>query len=138
MLSTTRRRDFANKKFPEILIGMTKKQITCSYSGCKNKRVPKRTYCRKHLEKMRDAGFKRLYGISLEERAVILQKQKNRCLICKEKFASSFSSHIDHDHVTGRIRGILCNNCNCGLGYFRDNPQLLHAAIEYLHYQTKV
>ncbi len=42
------------------------------------------------------------------------------------------SVHIDHCHKTGKVRGLLCKLCNCGLGYFRDDPKLMLAAITYL------
>lgn len=49
------------------------------------------------------------------------------CALCGEP-----GQHIDHCHTTGRVRGHLCNNCNKGLGHFKDNPDTLLKAIEYL------
>ncbi len=57
-------------------------------------------------------------------------KQEEECVICGES-----AEVIDHDHVTGRIRGALCQRCNMGLGHFRDNPLLLQQAALYLQGQ---
>lgn len=83
------------------------------------------------------------YSISTEDFFNMLQKQDNKCLICKMDFAFGnvkTSPHVDHDHSccpAGRscgkcIRGLLCSNCNQGLGRFRDNPDLLNRAADYL------
>lgn len=58
----------------------------------------------------------------------MLAEQGGRCAVCAERPAE----HVDHDHVTGKVRGLLCFNCNGGLGQFRDDPQILELAIEYL------
>ncbi len=65
--------------------------------------------------------------------------QEGLCAICKNPETSLGSTKIkakrlavDHDHITGKIRGLLCQRCNCGLGSFKDNPDLLKGAIEYL------
>jgi Recombination endonuclease VII len=56
-----------------------------------------------------------------------------KCAICKGAYSPGRRGlHIDHDHQTGRFRGLLCNNCNSGLGRFHDDPTLLAAAIKYL------
>jgi Recombination endonuclease VII len=61
----------------------------------------------------------------------LLLSQNNKCAICKLSFDEA-EQHLDHCHATGIIRGILCNNCNLGLGLFKDNIKSLEAAAAYL------
>lgn len=72
--------------------------------------------------------IKYAYGLSLEAHAQLMEKANNSCEICQ----SSAKICIDHDHKTGKIRGILCDLCNKGLGLFSDNAQFLSNAIKYL------
>jgi hypothetical protein len=68
-----------------------------------------------------------------KDKEAILESQNNACAICgvnKQDSATKFV--MDHNHQTYLIRGILCSNCNVGLGYFRDKPTLLAMAIKYL------
>lgn len=64
-------------------------------------------------------------------RNLIVQQQEGKCAICKTATSNS-SLHMDHDHKTGAFRGALCMKCNAGLGYLRDSPEILQAAIDYL------
>lgn len=73
----------------------------------------------------------RRYEITFTEYKDLLETQKGLCKICQSS-NNGKTLHIDHDHVTGKVRGLLCNQCNVGLGSFRDNPELLQGAIEYL------
>lgn len=70
----------------------------------------------------------RRHSISALEADEILVEQDDVCPICLEKPAV----HVDHDHATGRVRGILCFNCNGGLGQFRDRVDIMLNAIRYL------
>jgi Recombination endonuclease VII len=54
------------------------------------------------------------------------------CSICREFFKGSKDMHLDHDHETNKLRGLLCHNCNVGLGHFKDKIVLLESAIDYL------
>lgn len=73
------------------------------------------------------------YGISKSEYEDLIQKQQNKCAICSSSSAGGRGSwHVDHDHVTGKVRGLLCHCCNTGLGLFKDNKNLLLKAKEYL------
>lgn len=60
----------------------------------------------------------------------MLTDQNRTCAICKNPFETR--PEVDHDHGTGRVRGLLCGNCNKMLGHARDNVSVLNAAIQYL------
>ena len=74
----------------------------------------------------------RTYGIAWEEFESMWKSQKQRCAICSGKFNDQSEASVDHDHKTNKVRGLLCNNCNNGLGRFMDNIKYLEAAISYL------
>jgi hypothetical protein len=76
----------------------------------------------------REYHLRRRYGIGQAEFAELLAEQGGVCAICR----ALDPQHVDHDHRTGWVRGILCFNCNGGLGQFRDNPEYLASAITYL------
>ena len=68
-------------------------------------------------------------NITTEEYKQKYKSQEGKCNICKESFATLC---VDHDHSTGQIRGLLCKQCNLGIGNLKDNIDLLTNAIEYL------
>lgn len=80
-----------------------------------------------------DALIRRMYGITKEQYDELLAFQNNKCAICgKTQEPDGRRLAIDHCHTTGKVRGILCNNCNNGLGSFGDNIEGMLKAIEYL------
>lgn len=81
---------------------------------------------------MRDLYYRRAFGISADEFDAILAAQGGGCAICGVVPEREASFHLDHDHVTGEIRGILCIGCNQGLGQFRDDAGLLERAAVYV------
>lgn len=66
-----------------------------------------------------------------EEGAALLDLAEDRCMICGQP-ENGRALSIDHSHVSGKVRGYLCNGCNNGLGYFNDDPEALERAAEYL------
>ena len=75
----------------------------------------------------------RLYGLSAEQQMEMEASQDRKCAICKGDFGTGIHyCHVDHCHVTGKVRGLLCPKCNRGLGQFKDNIESLKAAICYL------
>jgi hypothetical protein len=88
----------------------------------------------KTSEKERWAKLKREFGITREEYVDMLNNQNGNCAICNnpESFNGKKRLAVDHDHKTGRIRGLLCSNCNLGLGLFKDDKKALNSAITYL------
>jgi len=79
-----------------------------------------------------NSTYLRMYSISLDEYNLLLEKQNNVCAICKGTCSSGRRLAVDHDHVTNEVRGLLCGNCNTGLGNFKDNIDLLSEAQNYL------
>lgn len=83
-------------------------------------------------------NIKSQFGITAIEYDNILISQNNGCAICKETFSHKHQNGkaaklaVDHCHVTGKIRGLLCSKCNMGLGLFRDNVDFLNEAVNYL------
>jgi hypothetical protein len=74
-----------------------------------------------------------LYGNGLdpEECARVDRESGGRCAICNEPVIGR-NKHYDHDHATGKVRGVLCGNCNPGLGQFKHDPARLRNAVLYL------
>lgn len=83
-------------------------------------------------QQRRAARFLAMYGITQEQLAEMVAAQGGVCKICGDPPPEGKPLVVDHDHETGAIRGALCGNCNSGLGYFRDDPERLRAAIRYL------
>lgn len=82
----------------------------------------------------RDVRLRHFYGIGVKEYAELLAKQNGVCAICATDKPGSKFKHmlVDHDHETGRIRGLLCNDCNLILGNAKDSSLTLLLAIKYL------
>jgi hypothetical protein len=93
----------------------------------------------KHKEKykvpMREYSLKRKFNLSPEEYNDLLEKQGGVCAICKQNCTRALA--VDHNHTTGKVRGLLCNNCNRGIGHLRDSIDLLKSATSYLEYYDK-
>lgn len=92
-------------------------------------------------DRLKDLYLQRTYKITLQEYQSILKKQNNKCLLCTRDFNFTTidgpglfpdSPVVDHCHSKGHVRGLLCNECNRGLGYFHDNIKTLENAIIYL------
>lgn len=88
-------------------------------------------------QKRRAAGLKQNYGITYDQYERWLELRGHSCEICgyempKDARGAAARLHVDHDHSTGALRGLLCSKCNAGLGHFKDDPGLLYVAAEYL------
>lgn len=78
---------------------------------------------------IRQNHIKRTYGLSPEEFDVLKKSQNNVCAICSR---GDRLLCVDHNHETGKIRGLLCMQCNSGIGYFKDDVDLTEKAANYL------
>ncbi|MDP3938770.1 MAG: endonuclease VII domain-containing protein [Deltaproteobacteria bacterium] len=94
------------------------------------KQAEKYTYwiaARRDKRRLKNGFTPALYALALE-------RQEGRCAICAEDLVPMPAKkvHADHDHLTGLPRGVLCDQCNLGLGRFKDDPETLEAAVRYL------
>ncbi len=95
------------------------------------------------FEKLKHKHLKRKFKISFNQYKHMMEEQNNLCAICNEPEKSicyqskkTFFLSVDHCHKTGKIRKLLCNKCNVGLGSFKDDANILLSAIEYLKAST--
>lgn len=80
----------------------------------------------------RESHLRKQYGIGLEDYARMLEEHGGVCAICFETCQKGGYLSVDHDHNTGKIRGLVCDFCNNGLGRFRDSSKILRSAAIYL------
>lgn len=99
----------------------------------KGKNNSKRKY-QNNKPKHRNWELKRLFGITLEDYNKMLLEQNEVCAICNQKEMNKKyrTLSVDHCHKTGKVRGLLCSNCNLGIGNMKDNINNLKNAINYL------
>lgn len=83
--------------------------------------------------KNKNNKLKKAYGITIDEYNKLFNLQDGCCAICnRHQTELTRNLAVDHNHITGEIRGLLCSNCNTGIGNLRDDVNLLERAIEYL------
>jgi len=88
---------------------------------------------KKYGIKFMEANLKHNYRITLDQYNLLFLKQEGKCAICgihQKDLKRALA--IDHDHKTRKIRGLLCTQCNIGLGMFKDNPKVIQRAVNYL------
>jgi hypothetical protein len=114
----------------EVATGFCEKHMPeCAAVGCSDpRRSHLATYCEVHHK--RNYFLHRNFNISLPEVEEMLDQQDNRCAICRRNGPATL--HLDHCHETGRIRGLLCGNCNRGIGLLAHDPEVLRRAADYL------
>lgn len=90
-----------------------------------------------HSDKARNNAYIRNYGITLDTYNAMLKEQNGVCKICLQPESMKRGDEVkrlcvDHDHITGKVRGLLCQRCNTTLGRYEDNPELMKNLILYL------
>lgn len=88
-------------------------------------------YCRPRCQQ-KASWRRKTWKMTSEQWHQLLTAQRHRCKICDEVLQPGKRTAIDHDHVTGHIRGVLCSWCNRGLGFLDDCPKRLQIALAYL------
>jgi Recombination endonuclease VII len=89
-------------------------------------------YRKLRVSQQRADRLRRAFGLTVEAYESLLVVQDGGCAICGRE-PTRIALHVDHDHESGAIRGLLCVGCNNALGQFKDSTELLSRAIAYLH-----
>lgn len=97
-----------------------------------------KSWVKRNPEKARGYLLKRKYGLSVEVVREILSVQQHRCAICTRPLNLLKTGHVDHDHKTGVVRGILCGSCNRAIGLLQDDPFIISEAAAYLENSGEV
>jgi hypothetical protein len=84
------------------------------------------------FERARNKEYRKKYGITLEDYNTMLAKQNNVCAICQQSCATGMNLAVDHDHTTGKVRALLCKNCNTAIGLLGEDTDRMAKAIEYI------
>lgn len=100
-----------------------------NYFQCQTVTAKNRTIWKSPPESIRKWDLKRKYGLAFEQYEEMYQAASGACEICRTPLPVL---HVDHDHDTGEVRGLLCRPCNQGIGHFRDDVDLLASAGLYL------
>lgn len=109
-----------------------KDRLTSWCRSCKNKSDKERRKRPEEKQKRIDYFRKYTYGITPELFNCMYQEQGGRCKLCEKPFLNTKDTHVDHDHDTKEIRGLLCHTCNTALGKLGDNAEGIRKALAYL------
>src|SRR6185437_9382788 len=112
-----------------------KSALKKSYRKTKEERA---RYAREYRKRKMQEGdpfdrrtwLKYKYGLTIEEYKNMLSRQNWACAICERKFGDMIPN-VDHNHKTGKVRELLCFNCNTGLGNLKDDPKIVYKALNY-------
>lgn len=92
----------------------------------------RRQYVRTSYDRNYDGRLRYLYGIGQADYDLLLVRQGGVCAICGGRPPEGRRFHVDHDHATDQVRGLLCGKCNTGIGHFEDDVQRIASAATYL------
>lgn len=133
-------RYFGNTESGASVGSRMKRLGSCLVIGCE-KPIRSLGLCSGHYKKSRgerptkearNRAMIKMYGISMDEYDTLLINQEGVCAICHGLCKSGRRLHVDHCHKTGKVRQLLCDRCNRGIGVFNDNISLMVSAVEYL------
>jgi len=91
-----------------------------------------RAYYASHWKESKSYSLKRNYGLSVIEFDIMFSNQSGMCAICGTTEWGSHGVCVDHSHITGKVRGLVCLKCNTALGMIGDDPKVAQALVNYL------
>jgi len=99
----------------------------------KNKADYAKQWRKNNPDKVKNNELRKKFGITLEDYNKMYEEQNGCCKICNSSYSKEKQAlSVDHCHITGKVRGLLCNTCNRALGMFKDSQEILESAAKYL------
>ena len=96
-------------------------------------KVKRRSECKPCMgRKARARRLRDRYGMHEFDFFVLVKTAQAKCMLCRKPFLTIAEINVDHDHVTGKVRGVLCMPCNTGIGLLGDSIEGLERAVDYL------
>jgi hypothetical protein len=126
--------DFYEYKRKKLKDGSTSFYRTCKLCVNAKNKAWHHANKERFKELQRNNWLRNQFGITTEEFNVLLEQQNGGCAICGQTYGSARYRNlaVDHDHNTGKVRGLLCFNCNTGLGAFKDSTDRMQTAVSYI------
>ena len=104
----------------------------CKICDIKKSKSYREEFPEKAKNQVKSSKLKIKYGISLLQFKQMKLDQNNKCAICNSEFNNPKYTCVDHNHSNGKVRAILCHQCNTGLGMFKEDPKIFASALKYL------
>ena len=121
---------------PEKIAAIDKKYNE-THPGVQN--AKHKEWMKQHPEVVNAKRLKKRYGLSMDQYRSLFVAQNDSCAICKRnKTINELGLHVDHNHNSGKVRGLLCPSCNQALGLLQDNPELCRLAAIYIEDDGKL
>jgi hypothetical protein len=90
----------------------------------------------RNKHRVREKQIRVKYGLTMEQYSNMVTGQQNKCKICEKEMTGPKEPAIDHCHITGSVRDLLCANCNAALGLLQDDPDIIQNAARYVEYHN--
>lgn len=102
------------------------------WQNIEKSREYQRNKAKKYKNRQSEYHLKTTYGLTTKDKKELLLKQNQKCAVCSAFFSKAADAKIDHDHSTGRVRELLCHNCNVSLGLLKEDLKIVDALKAYL------
>ena len=99
-------------------------------------RARAKAWYKRNRQKVREKQMLYKYGLTTEQYSKMVADQQNKCKICEKKMTGVREPAIDHCHVSGNVRDLLCANCNAAIGLLQDDPEIIKNAARYVEYHN--
>lgn len=143
-------KDYYNARCKECMALKQREWYANNKDYCKDKRYERykknakadrqrvREFHKKNPNKTKEYNLRSKFGIEIEQFNTMLNNQHGKCQLCNLDITGKGLAVVDHDHVTGKIRDLLCSSCNTALGHFKENSVTMRNAADYVEHHRKV